>query len=240
MGMDGYHPAFTHKSPTELMRRMRGGSESGDSRRFRELELFSREKETGKIDPAAGLTRDLGNGQVMLDMLVARKARGAETLAQLGRTSWGRAYLEAMEKRHGRERAHELIILGGDPHIGIFPNFQFIAVHIRVFRPLSAAATEVYMYPTLLSGAPDELNEQRLRLHEWFFSPCGFGTPDDYEMFERNQLGLQGELGPGVLLSRGLRREYRDSDGTIAGDITDEVTQRGQLREWAQWMSEPA
>jgi hypothetical protein len=93
-------------------------------------------------------------------------------------------------------------------------------------------------YPALLGEVPDEINERRLRKHEWFFSPAGFGSPDDYEIFERNQAGLAAVVDPKVLLSRGLGRERKINGGIMEGAYTDEVPQRGQLERWAELMKQ--
>lgn len=93
------------------------------------------------------------------------------------------------------------------------------------------------MYPTALEDVPEEINEVRLREHEWFYGPASFGSPDDYEMFERNQMGLSAQVNPWLLVSRGLRQETKNSDGTIVGGITDETPQRGQFIHWKKVMS---
>jgi phenylpropionate dioxygenase-like ring-hydroxylating dioxygenase large terminal subunit len=222
VGMDGYHPQFTHKAVGDLRRRS-----GADVPR---VDVF------GEDSPC--LTWDLGHGHVRLDLWPLTRSMVHHTVERLGQTAWGRAYLDAMEARHGRDGAHEKIALA-DPHLGIWPNLQLIGVQIRVIRPLAADDTEVLMYPALLEGVPPEINEMRLRQHEWFYGPAGFGSPDDYEMFERNQVGLQAEVDPWLLLSRGLHEERRNPDGTIVGQITDEVTQRGQLREWKRVMMRP-
>jgi hypothetical protein len=59
-------------------------------------------------------------------------------------------------------------------------------------------------------------------------------------MFERNQIGLSAQVNPWLTLSRGRQHEYRDIDGTVVGQITDEVTQRGIWRQWKKVMSERA
>ena len=96
------------------------------------------------------------------------------------------------------------------------------------------------MFPALLKGVPDSINELRLRNHEAFYGPASQGSPDDAEIFERNQLGLSAEVDPWVLLSRGLERERIEEDGTIVGRITDETTQRGQLKQWQKLMGAPS
>ncbi|HEV8713383.1 MAG TPA: hypothetical protein VGX03_11205 [Candidatus Binatia bacterium] len=59
-------------------------------------------------------------------------------------------------------------------------------------------------------------------------------------MFERNQIGLSAQLNPWLVLGRGLQQEYRDADGTLVGQITDELTQRSIWRQWKKVMSQEA
>jgi hypothetical protein len=106
-------------------------------------------------------------------------------------------------------------------------------------RPITPNRTEILMYPTLLKGVPPELNAQRLRQHEWFYGSAAHGSPDDYEMFERNQTGLTARVDPWMVLNRGKHREQRDADGTLFAHKTDETTQRGQLFQWRDVMSQP-
>ena len=146
-------------------------------------------------------------------------------------------YIAAMFAAYGPERATELIAVGGDPHFGVFPNLQMINQHVRVMVPVAVDRTDVYLYPVRLGGVSDEFNEIRLRKHEEFYGPAGFGQPDDTEIFERNTDGLQAIVNPWIDISRGRNRECVDADGSIVGQISDEVTQRGQMREWARLMS---
>lgn len=119
-------------------------------------------------------------------------------------------------------------------------NVQLIQSQIRIVRPLAADRTEVLMIPTALQNVPESVNLQRLRRHESFYGPASQGSPDDAEVFERNQEGLSAEVDPWVYLARGLHREKVQPDGTIVGEITDETTQRGQLRQWKALMAEGA
>jgi hypothetical protein len=105
---------------------------------------------------------------------------------------------------------------------------------------LGPAETYVFLYPTLLKGVAPQMNAARLRGHEAFFGPAGKGAVDDLEMFERNQAGLSAQVDPWLILSRGRQRERRDSDGTLIGQMTDEVTQRGIWRQWKRMMSQGA
>jgi phenylpropionate dioxygenase-like ring-hydroxylating dioxygenase large terminal subunit len=212
--MDGYHPNFVHKN------------------------FFSLLKRKGMKNPTAhfggrsiAVTRDFGHGHVMLDYRECN--RNAPILSV---TPGAKEYKDTMVARYGVERATEIINSGGT-HLLVFPNLVMIGVQLRVVRPISADETEVYLYPTLLKGVAPEVNQFRLRGHEVFFGPAGFGAPDDLEMFERLQLGLKNELDPWLILSRGLERERREADGTRVGHVTDEVTQRGIFREWKRVMT---
>ena len=81
-----------------------------------------------------------------------------------------------MIARHGEERTQEILTAGGGTHLLVFPNLVIIGVHLRVIRPVTVL-TEVFLYPTLLKGAPAEVNATRLRGHESFYGPAGGGQP---------------------------------------------------------------
>jgi hypothetical protein len=66
------------------------------------------------------------------------------------------------------------------------------------------------------------------------------GQPDDVEMFARIQQGLRVDLDLWLLIARGLHRERRDSDGTLVGQMTDEVTLRGIWSHYKRVMSQDA
>jgi hypothetical protein len=144
-----------------------------------------------------------------------------------------------MYSRHGKERTEELLTAGGT-HLLVFPNLVIIGVHIRVISPVTINETKVFLYPTLLKGVPSQVNVARLRGHESFYGPAGGGATDDLEMFERNQMGLSAQVDPWLLLARGRNRESADVDGTVVGQITDELTQRSIWGQWKKMMSQGA
>lgn len=142
----------------------------------------------------------------------------------------------AMTQRWGSlAAAAEVIQRARDVHIHVWPNLQLIGSQVRVVRPLGAGQTEVIGYPALLADVPEEINESRLRAYEWFNGVAGFGSPDDTEVFERNQVGLFCDDAPWLVLTRGKDLAEETPDGLV-GNITDEVTQRSQLRQWAKAM----
>ncbi|WP_372718999.1 Rieske 2Fe-2S domain-containing protein [Immundisolibacter sp.] len=226
VGMDGYHPHYTHRSVMDSWKRRPGGGMAN----LHHGDPF--------CDESGNLTRDAGNGHVLLDMFPSRLAHVDEYLAGIRKRPGGEDYIAAMQEAHGPQRARELLAWAGDPHVGIYPNLQLIGIQIRIIRPLAVDDTEVLMFPALLKDVPPSINEMRLRQHESFYGPAGAGAPDDAEIFERNQQGLGATVEPWVYLARGLERERQDTDGSIIGMPGDETTQRGQLREWKRMMSE--
>jgi len=216
--MDGYHPNFVHQTFFDNAQR-RSGANIRD--------LFS--------SRSVGLTRDLGNGHTMLDFRPYNEATSSRMRTLLPTTPWGQEYRDTMIKKHGEERTKEILTAGGT-HLLVFPNLVLIGVQIRVIRPVKIDETEVFLYPTLLKGVPDEVNAARLRGHEAFYGPAGGGATDDLEMFERNQIGLSSQVDPWLLLARGFGQERQEPDGTLVGQMTDELTQRAIWRQWKKMM----
>jgi len=220
--MDGYHPNFVHQTFFANIQRRTGAKLT---------DLFA--------SGSSSMTRDLGNGHVMLDYRPYNREKNKLMQTVLPTRPGGQAYLDAMHNRHGKERTEELLTAGGT-HMLVFPNLVLIGVHIRVISPVTIGETKVFLYPTLLKGVPSEVNVARLRGHESFYGPAGGGATDDLEMFERNQMGLSAQVDPWLLLSRGQHRESTDVDGTIVGQITDELTQRSIWGQWKKMMSQGA
>jgi phenylpropionate dioxygenase-like ring-hydroxylating dioxygenase large terminal subunit len=225
VGMDGYHPNFVHASVVAGWAR---NAESGIGAMHRE-DPFS--------DEALTRTRDYGHGHAMLDFR-AQRLKSYDKHAQfLSKVPGGAQYIEDMHKSYGPERAQLLISLSGDPHLGVFPNLQLIGNQVRIITPIAPGVTQVTMSLVRLGGVSDEINTMRVRQHESFYGPAGSGSPDDAEIFERVQRGMAAEINPWIEISRGMHREFVDSDGSVVGLITDEVPQRGQMKYWLQLMT---
>src|SRR6185295_275034 len=101
----------------------------------------------------------LGNGHSMLDFRPYHRASPAarERVEKMRQTAWGERYWESLAARHGRERAMDLLIVGGT-HAAVFPNLVVLQNQIRTVRPVHVGRTEVLLDPALLAGVPDELN----------------------------------------------------------------------------------
>jgi phenylpropionate dioxygenase-like ring-hydroxylating dioxygenase large terminal subunit len=221
--MDGYHPNFSHETFLDMLQQQIGVRP----------DVFN--------GNSIAETRDLGNGHVMLDYRRYNREFADRMRAILPTTPGDQEYRHRMEERYGKEGAAEILNAGGT-HAFIFPNLILIGVQIRVPTPIAVDRTEVCLYPTLLKGVPAALNSARIRGHEAFFGVAGMGQPDDVEMFARMQDGIRATLDPWVIIARGLHRERRDSDGTLVGQMTDEVTLRGIWSHYKKVMTqrEPA
>lgn len=222
-GGDGYHPPFTHIATFMWMRNKRHGVDKNPMTTM------------GTVEEGY-LARDLGHGHYRLDLSSAGQG------AKLPDTQWARDYREVMVERYGKERAEFIVRTGGNPHTIFMPNLHLVNNDVRVLRPISVDKFEIYFYPAFLMGAPDELNVQRMRHTEDRMGPSGSINPDDVDMFERNQFGMQQTVNPWKFMGRGMEREYIDDDAgtpeayrmndTLTGHYTDELTQRAQLRWW--------
>lgn len=230
--IDGYHPNFSHETFFEIMRQRTGAK----------VDVF--------YGNSLGETRDMGGGHVMLDYRRYNRQFASQThstplrMRVQGATGTMPStgvldYRRAIEERNGPERAAEILNAGGT-HTLVFPNMALLGVQIRVVYPIAPDKTEVVLYPTTLKGGSAKLNATRLRAHEDFYGPAGFGQPDDGELFARVQQGVQADLDPWLLFTRGLHREHRDADGTLVGQMTDEVPQRGIWSHWKKVMSQDA
>jgi phenylpropionate dioxygenase-like ring-hydroxylating dioxygenase large terminal subunit len=128
---------------------------------------------------------------------------------------------------------------GGGFMVVIFPNLMLFGAQIRTILPRAWDRTEVTVDVITYPGMED-LTEGRLRTHEMFFGPAGFGQPDDTEMFERIWAGLRAGAGGAhdwVDISRGMHRETVE-DGLLTANITDEAGQRSFYGEWTELMAE--
>lgn len=139
--------------------------------------------------------------------------------------------------------------MGLNFNVGIFPNIDILALEtmlptqIRVIRPISVNRTEVTLYPLLKKGAAPEVNFDRLRRYEEFYGPGGFASPDDWEVFNRIQTGIQADAIAGsewVLHRRGIDWEEVDQERGIRTNRGryGEASQRAIYRHWKQVMAE--
>jgi phenylpropionate dioxygenase-like ring-hydroxylating dioxygenase large terminal subunit len=219
-GLDGYHAGFTHRSFFDVMRRRTGAS----------------------VRYASGLptatARAFRNGHAAIDP----ETKSRKPLIQRVSTLPGAAEkLDAVRAQVGDDKYEEFVggVTGAGINVGIFPNLQLIGIHIRRIEPVSVGRTVVSVRPLLAPDAPDELNWLRLRYHELFYGPAGFGQPDDFEMFDRVEEGLADTEDGWLRFERGHGEENQVDEGeTALGNVTDETPQRGQYRQWRALMED--
>lgn len=215
--VDGYHPNILHHAAMVMMMKGKNDMES----------VFGERSEA--------LARDHGHGVEQLDLNPVHARNGGRVVPPGWSKEAFAEYRAAMVARYG-EAAADRIIAQGPPHFCIFPNIVFILNQFRVIQPVSVNETVIYYYPTLLKGAPAEMNQRRLAETYLIHGPAGRVAPDDLEAYERNQAGFDARVNEWLVLRRGLHREVRENGG-VAGHETDETTQRGIWRHYRDVMS---
>jgi fatty-acyl-CoA synthase len=118
------------------------------------------------------------------------------------------------------------------PLFYVFPNLLFAVTQFRRIEPVSVNQTNTYYTPVLLKGVPDEINENRLREHEWAAGAAGMVTPDDIEIMERNQVAMEATGNDWLYIGRGRHREKVAADGATSGLTMDENHLRGFWRHY--------
>lgn len=127
---------------------------------------------------------------------------------------------------------------GAGFNLNLFPNVAMSMSFFRVLRPLSVAETEIRQVALGLDGGPEIVNRERLRIHEHFQGPFGFGSPDDAEAWNRVQRGVSGGADMPILVNRGLGREKPDDLGQPTSHATDESGMREAYAMWKRMMTD--
>ena len=204
--VEGYHVWHTHKNAIDVM--------------AREVPLM---KDYPRLPVKA---YDLGYGHNIIENYTLTDEQVSQR--------WPADFVESLVQAHGRERAMDA--LKHRFNLVIFPNFALLEYHVRVIRPMAVDRTEVRTYHTSLVGAPVEMNQRRVRDHEFFYGPAGFGGPDDYVVFDRIQQGYDAWGSPWVLFNRGYKSEQIDETGVRSGAHTQETQQRAPYYEYRRLM----
>ncbi|MFJ8812341.1 aromatic ring-hydroxylating oxygenase subunit alpha [Amycolatopsis thermoflava] len=219
---DGYHFPIVHRSWMASV-----DAETADMMSF-------------MTDPAA-ITHALGNGHSVMQMVPEHsdldvddgseplQARFDHVVAELSKTLDDAAVRKLVRAMHGTGF-----------NLNLFPNVSMSAAFFRVLRPISVDETLIEHIAIGPDGPPelDVVNRERLRIHEHFQGPFGFGTPDDAEGWDRVQRGAQAAPDMPILVNRGLGREKDDEHGWPTAHVTDETGMRAAYRMWKQMMSD--
>jgi len=127
---------------------------------------------------------------------------------------------------------------GSGFNLNLFPNVACSMAFFRVLRPVAVDETEITHVAIGMDGGPVAGNRARLRLHEHFQGPMGFGTPDDAEGWERVQRGARAGDDLWIMLNRGVAApEGRPEPGHNAGDVSAETGMRAAYQMWKRMMT---
>ena len=84
-------------------------------------------------------------------------------------------------------------------------------------------------------GAPD-FNRRLRQQTMGSVGPAGFLLADDAEMYERTQAGVRMRNPEWLYLGRGSHREHTEADGSIVGNVTDDMPSRALWRYYKSLM----
>ena len=217
---DGYHFPIVHKSFMT----------SVDAETEQMLSFMQDEK---------AVTHTLGNGHSVMVMVPEHvdldEDDGTEQLQERF------AHItEALSKDYPPEQVRRIVrsLHGAGFNINLFPNVAMSMAFFRVLRPLSVDETEIRHIALGMDGGPEIANRERMRIHEHFQGPFGFGSPDDAEAWERVQRGSYGGDEMPILVNRGLNREVLADNGDKVSHATDEGGMREAYAMWKRMMSQ--
>lgn len=188
---------------------------------------------------SGGWVEDLGNGHsvmVMIPDLIDLEdnldAPIPDRFADLAAELVAEGYPDDQVRRIVRA------VGGSGFNLNMFPNIACSMAFFRVLRPVKVDETEIQHIAIGMDGGPVAGNQMRLRLHEHFQGPMGFGTPDDAEGWERVQRGAQTGENLWIMLNRGSEApEGRPAPGHNAGDASSEVGMRAAYQMWKRMMA---
>jgi len=185
----------------------------------------------------SGYVEDLGNGHSVMVMIpdlidleanleLPIPARFEELAGQL------------REEGHDEQAVRRIVraVGGSGFNLNLFPNIACSMAFFRVLQPIAVDETEIHHAVITMDGGPAVANRYRLRLHEHFQGPMGFGTPDDSEAWERVQKGASAGTDLWVMLNRGLAGEQASADGLVS-DVSAETGMRAGYQQWKKMMS---
>jgi len=186
-----------------------------------------------------GWVEDLGNGHSVMvmipdlidleDNLDAPIPQRFEELAR-----------ELAEEGYPDDQVRRIVraVGGSGFNLNMFPNIACSMAFFRVLRPVAVDETEITHVAIGMDGGPAAANRMRLRLHEHFQGPMGFGTPDDAEGWERVQRGARAGEDLWIMLNRGVEApEGRPEPGHNAGDVSAETGMRAAYQMWKRMMT---
>ena len=213
---DAYHFPLVHKSFLTAV-----DQETGDM-----LDMMNK----------GGFVEDLGNGHSVMVMVPELIDLDDDLDAPIPERF--KALAAELAPHHTDLEVRRIVraVGGSGFNLNLFPNLACSMAFFRVLQPLSVNETEVRHIAMGMEGGPEAGNRARLRIHEFFQGPMGFGSPDDAEVWDRVQHGAPGGPGLPVMLNRGLSHEEELSDGHRRSDVSAETGMRAAYQQWKRLM----
>ncbi len=182
-----------------------------------------------------GFVEDLGHGHSVMVMMPELIDLDADPDAPIPERF--AALAAELAKDYPQDRVKRIVraVGGCGFNLNLFPNVACSMAFFRVLQPLSVGETEIRHVALGMQGGPAAANRARMRIHEFFQGPMGFGSPDDAEVWDRVQCGAQGGLDMPIMLNRGIAHEEPTADGRRS-DVSAETGMRGAYRQWARMM----
>lgn len=184
-----------------------------------------------------GYVQDLGNGHSVMVMMP--ELIDLEANLDLPIPDRFHALAGELGKTHSEQEVRRIVrAVGGTGfNINLFPNLACSLAFFRVLRPVAVDETEIRHIALIMDGGPVAANQARLRLHELFQGPMGFGTPDDAEVWERVQRGAQGGADLPIMLNRDMAGDGHGPGGSNRGDVSAETGMRAAYQMWKRMMA---
>jgi phenylpropionate dioxygenase-like ring-hydroxylating dioxygenase large terminal subunit len=183
-----------------------------------------------------GYVEDLGNGHSVMVMIPELVDLDENPDAEIPEKF--RALAAELATDHSDREVRRIVraVGGAGFNLNLFPNLACSLAFFRVLQPISVKETEIRHIAIGMDGGPPAANRARMRIHEFFQGPMGFGSPDDAEVWDRVQRGAQGGPDLWVMLHRGLSEETPQPDGHRRGDVSAETGMRAAYQQWKQMM----
>lgn len=185
-----------------------------------------------------GFVEDLGNGHsvmVMIPELVDLEANLDEPIPE----RYADLAKELSAEGHSDAEVRKLVraVGGSGFNLNMFPNIACSMAFFRNLVPISVNETEIHHVALGGEGAPQAFNQKRMRLHEHFQGPMGFGTPDDGEAWERVQAGSHAGKDGWIMVNRGMSKLTTSKDGNVKGAVCSETGMRAAYQQYKKTMS---
>jgi phenylpropionate dioxygenase-like ring-hydroxylating dioxygenase large terminal subunit len=184
-----------------------------------------------------GWVEDLGNGHSVMVMIPDLVDLDRNLDAPIPERF--RELASVLSRSHSPEDVARIVrAVGGTGfNLNLFPNLACSMSFFRVLRPIAVDETEITHVALAMDGGPEPANRMRLRLHEHFQGPMGFGSPDDAEGWERVQRGAAAGDDLWIMVNREAPAEGSAGAPAQASDVSAETGMRAAYAMWQRMMA---